>query len=219
MMIRVLIAEDHTLVRDGIRSILQRHEEISVVGEACDGVEAVAMAATLHPDVVLMDISMPLMNGVEATRTIKAQDARIVVLVLTAYDDDAYVFASLEAGAAGYLMKSLPGDQLAQAIRGAHEGEAVLAQAVASKVMARLMNSNGTDGLTPTAALTALEVEVLRLAGSGLANQAIAHELELSQRTVQLHLAHIFEKLRVGSRTEAVIIALKRGWLQLEQIQ
>lgn len=219
MTIRVLIAEDHTLVRDGIRTILQRHEEISVVGEARDGAEAVALAATLHPDVVLMDISMPGMNGVDATRSIKAQDARTTVLVLTAYDDDAYVFASLEAGAAGYLMKSLPGDELATAIRAAYEGEAVLAPAVARKVMARLANGRGAASAASAPALSAREVEVLRLAAGGMANQAIARELSLSPRTVQLHLAHIFEKLQVGSRTEAVIMALKRGWLQLDQIQ
>lgn len=218
MTISILIAEDHALVRDGIRAILQSESDITVVGEARDGAEAVLLAATLNPDVVLMDIAMPTMNGVEATRAIKAANPRATVLVLTAYDDDAYVFALLESGAAGYLMKSAPGDQLLAGIRAAYNGESVLSLSVARKVMPRFAGATNRNG-NPQSTLTTREVEVLRLAAQGMGNVAIAQELAVGARTVQFHLAQIFEKLRVGSRTEAVVVALKQGWLRLDQIQ
>jgi DNA-binding NarL/FixJ family response regulator len=218
MSIRVLMADDHILVRQGIRSVLDQLDGIDVVGEAGNGRCAVELVRELNPDVVLMDIAMPEMNGIEATTEIKKLSPRTAVLVLSAYDDDAYVFALLEAGAAGYLLKNAPVEELADAIRSVHKGESVLSPGVARKVLARFTRSQSEGGLD-AAPLSIREMEVLRIAASGLSNRAIAQELSLSPRTVQLHLEHIFEKMAVGSRTEAVVTALKRGWLRLEEIQ
>lgn len=218
MAIRILMAEDHVLVRQGIRSVLDQVDGLEVVGEASDGCAAIQLAAELRPDVVVMDIAMPGVNGVEATRQIKAASPRTMVLVLSAYDDDAYVFALLEAGAAGYLLKSAPVEELAAAIHSVNEGESVLSPSIARKVLTRFTRSHG-EGPDTAAPLSAREMEVLRFAASGLSNRGIAQELSLSPRTVQLHLEHIFEKMDVGSRTEAVVTALKRGWLRLEEIQ
>jgi two-component system, NarL family, response regulator LiaR len=217
--IRVLAADDHALVLKGIRNVLDEYPDIELVGEARDGEEVIALTESLHPDVVLMDIAMPHINGVEATRQIKAHSPRTVVLVLTAYDDDAYVFALLEAGAAGYLLKSELDQQLASTIQSVSAGEPVLSPSIARKVVGRF--ANGASGRGPAAAttLTGRELEVLRLAAGGLPNRAIANRLALSPRTVQLHLGRTFEKLDVGSRTEAVVAALKHGWLRLEEIE
>ncbi len=219
MVIRVLAADDHMLVRKGVRNVLDEHPDIELVGEASDGEEAVALTASLRPDVVLMDIAMPRLNGVEATRQIKARSPRTAVLVLTAYDDDAYVFALLEAGAAGYLLKSELDQQLAATIQAVNSGESVLSPSIARKVVRRLVGGAGGRGAASATALTDREIEVLRLAASGLPNRAIANRLSLSPRTVQLHLGRAFEKLNVGSRTEAVVAALKHGWLRLEEIE
>ena len=215
--IRIVIADDHALVREGTRQILEDHPGLVVAGEAQDGEEAVAIVSRLQPDVVLMDIAMPKMNGIEATRLIKKESPATSVLILTAYDDDQYIFALLDAGAAGYLLKNVRGEELAQAVRAVAEGESVLHPAIAAKVFKRYTRSDQAvdEEIEP---LTDRESEVLAMAARGLSNKMIARELSLSDRTVQVHLSNIFGKLSVASRTEAVITALKRGLLRLEEI-
>lgn len=219
MAIRVVMADDHALVREGIRNVLNRHPDIDVIAEASNGREAVALTLELRPDVVLMDIAMPEVNGIEATRQIKEQSPETVILVLTAYDDDRYVFALLEAGAAGYLLKNAHGDELISAIKEVHAGESILSPSVARKVLGKFIGSRGDRPAGEAATLTEREIEILRLAATGLPNKAIAEDLSVSPRTVQLHLAHVFQKLGVASRTEAVVTGLKRGWLHLEEIE
>lgn len=214
--IRILIADDHALVREGTRRILEREADLEVVGEAADGEEAVALAERLAPDVAVIDIGMPRLNGIEATRRIKEEHPEIGVLVLTVHDDDPYVYAILEAGAAGYLLKDVRGSELVDAVRSVRAGEAVLHPAIARKVLSRFRAAGGADeGGVP---LTGREVEVLRLAARGLSNKQIGARLGLSARTVQVHLGRIFRKLRVASRTEAVIHGLRRGWIRLEDL-
>jgi NarL family two-component system response regulator LiaR len=198
--ISVLLAEDHAIVREGTRELLQHEEDLEVVGEAGDGEEAVELATGLRPDVVIMDIAMPKLNGIEATKQIKA-----------------YIFALLEAGAAGYLLKNVRGRELIEAIRLVAAGEAVLHPIVARKVIDRFALS--PDRVDPGRALDQLterEMEVLKLAAKGMTNRAIARELVISVRTVQAHFYNIFSKLGVGSRTEAVVYGLRKGWLLLE---
>jgi DNA-binding NarL/FixJ family response regulator len=216
--IRIMLADDHVLVRQGTRELLEREEDLEVVAEAGNGEEAVRLARELSLDVVLMDIAMPVLNGIDATRRIKAFAPRISVLVLSAYDDDQYVFALLEAGAAGYLLKNVGADALVKAIRAVSAGEAVLDPGIARRVASRFARPGEArveDSLSEP--LTERELEVLRLAARGLKNQEIAGELSLSVRTVQTHLSNIFGKMGVGSRTEAVLEALKRGWLTLQE--
>ena len=213
--IRILLADDHIMVREGTRRILEREPDLKVVAEAGDGRETVALVERERPDVAIVDISMPVMNGIEATRGIKRLAPRTAVLVLTAYDDDEYVFAILEAGAAGFLLKNARGSELIDAVRRVHAGESVLHPAIAKKVLRRVVPSEA--GAEPANEnLTDRELDVLRLAGQGLSNRQIAEELVLSPRTVQAHMANIFGKLHVGSRTEAVMVGLRRGWLALE---
>jgi DNA-binding NarL/FixJ family response regulator len=215
--IRILLTDDHMLVRQGTRELLEREADLEVVAEAGDGEEAVRLACEHLPDVVLMDIAMPVLNGIDATRRIKAAVPRISVLVLSAYDDDQYIFALLEAGAAGYLLKNVSADALVKAIRAVAAGEAVLHPSIARRVLGRFARPpDARAGASPLESLTERELEVLRLAARGLKNQEIADELSLSVRTVQTHLSNIFGKMGVGSRTEAVLEALKRGWLALQ---
>lgn len=216
--IRIVIADDHALVREGTRQILEDHPGLVVTGEAQDGEEAVAMVARLQPDVVLMDISMPKLNGIDATRIIKKESPATSVLILTAYDDDQYIFALLDAGAAGYLLKNVRGDELAQAVRAVAEGESVLHPAIAAKVFKRYTRPDRVPVQEEVDRLSDRESEVLAMAARGLSNKMIARELSLSDRTVQVHLSNIFGKLGVASRTEAVITALRRGLLKLEEI-
>jgi NarL family two-component system response regulator LiaR len=215
--IKILLADDHVLVRQGTRELLEREEDMEVVAEAGDGEEAVRLAASRQPDVAIMDISMPKLNGIEATQQIKARHAGVAVLVLTAYDDDQYIFALLEAGAAGYLLKDVQASELVRAVRAVHQGESVLHPTIARKVInhfAQPVDKRLEENILD--ALTGRELEVLKLAARGMTNREIAQELVISVRTVQVHLSNVFSKMGVGSRTEAVLDALRKGWITLE---
>jgi DNA-binding NarL/FixJ family response regulator len=219
--IRILIADDHAVVREGTRRILEQEPDMEVVGEAGDGEEAVNLATSLKPDVAIVDVSMPKMDGIEATRRIKAACPSINVLILSAYDDDQFIFSLLEAGAAGYLLKSIRSRELIDAIRAVYSGESVLHPSIARKVLNRFVSTSDrpAESKEPLGMLSDREMEVLKLAAKGLSNQDIAEKLCLSIRTVQGHLGHIFNKLQVGSRTEAVVRALKEGWVTLDDVR
>ena len=218
--IKVLIADDHAVVREGTRRILEQEPDMEVVGEAGDGEEAVNLATSLKPDVAIIDIAMPKLDGIEATKRIKAAWPSINILILSAYDDDQFIFSLLEAGAAGYLLKSIRSRELIDAIRAVYSGESVLHPSIARKVLNRFVSASGKpEGQEPSGVLSDREMEVLRLAAKGLSNQDIAEKLYLSIRTVQGHLGHIFNKLQVGSRTEAVVRALKEGWVTLDDVR
>lgn len=216
--IRVVIADDHAVVRQGTRSLLEREEDIDVIGEAGDGEEAVKLIEQLRPDVAILDVSMPKMTGVEVTRTVKPICPATAILILSAYDDDEYVFALLEAGAAGYLLKDMDSKEVVQAVRKVYSGESVLHPVVARKVISRFATESKPETEKPTVDLSDREVEVLKLAARGMSNKDIAGQLFISVRTVQGHLASIFNKLGVGSRTEAIFQAVKRGHLSLEEL-
>jgi DNA-binding NarL/FixJ family response regulator len=216
--IRVLLADDHDLVREGTRELLEREEDLVVVAEAGDGEEAVRLTAKHGPDVTLMDIAMPKLNGIEATREIKAISPATAVLILTAYDDDQYVFALLEAGAAGYLLKNVRGRELVEAIRRVHAGESALHPVIARKVIDHFAHPGSPPtGQGKSAQLSDRELDVLRLAAKGMSNRDIARNLHLSDRTIQAHLSTTFTKMGVGSRTEAVVKALREGWLTFDE--
>jgi len=217
--IRILLAEDHVVVREGTRQLLEREQGFEVVGEAGDGEEAVQLASQLKPDVIIMDVAMPKLNGVEATKQIKELLPSTIVLVLTGYDYDEYIFSLLEAGAAGYLMKDVSGDQLISAIRAVYAGEAVLHPVVVRKLMARFKSrAAGTIEAQAQELLSQRELEVLKLAAKGISNKDIGEALFISVRTVQAHMRSIFNKLGVGSRSEAVFYGLKKGWFTLEDL-
>jgi len=219
--IRVVIAEDHSFVREATRQLLEQEPDIEIVGEAANGAEAVDLVSRLSPDVAILDISMPVMGGIEATERIKAVRPATAVLILTQYDDDQYVFALLAAGAAGYLLKDVPSTEIVRAVRSVHAGEPVLHPAIAKKVLARLgaeEHQERARGREDGELLTERERETLRLAACGMSNARIAARLLISLRTVQVHLTHIFQKLGVGSRTEAVITGLRLGLLRLEDL-
>lgn len=215
--ITVLLAEDHDIVREGTRQLLEAAGGISVVGEAGDGEEAVRLAGLLRPDVVVMDVRMPRMGGLEATRRLKAMGQVPRVLILSAYEDDEYVLPLLEAGADGYLLKTTRGAELAKAIRTVYEGRTALDPVVAGKVVSHLTSrQQGYRAEGMAEALTGREIEVLQAAARGMANKEIAEALCISSYTVQVHLRNIFGKLGVDNRTEAVTFALARGWIKLK---
>lgn len=214
-MIRVLLADDHALVREGTRRLLEAESDMQVVAEAASGEEAIDAAKKLRPDIAIMDMAMPGMGGIEATRAIKADCPGTAILVLSAYDDEPYLMALLDAGAAGFLLKSVHGQELVNAIRAVARGESVLQPSLAEKMMRRLSSSSDAT-LRSTNQLSEREFEVLRLAARGLPNKEIASRLGLSIRTVHSHLANIFMKMQVGSRTEAVLLALRQGMISLQ---
>lgn len=217
--IRILLAEDHKVVREGTRRLLESQSDFEVVGEASDGIEAVELAKKHKPQIIIMDVSMPRLNGIEATKQIKAVYPNMAILVLTGYDDDEYVFALLEAGAAGYLLKESSGEELIDAIRQVMTGEPVLHPKIMKKVLNRLRTPvEEPSAQTSSEVLSDREMEVLRLAAKGMSNMEIADSLTLSVRTVQTHLRSIFNKLGVGSRSEAIVYGLKKGWLTLEEL-
>jgi len=217
--IKILLVEDHVVVRQGTRQLLEREQDLEVIGEAGDGEEAVQLASQLKPDVIIMDVAMPKLSGVEATKQIKKLLPSTMVLVLTGYDYDEYIFSLLEAGAAGYLLKDVNGDQLIDAIRAVYAGEAVLHPVVARKLMSRFKSqTSGTTAARPQELLSQRELEVLKLAARGISNKDIGEALFISTRTVQAHMRSIFNKLGVGSRSEAVFYGLKKGWFTLEAL-
>lgn len=208
--VRLLIVDDHPIVRAGFEGILAGDPDLEVVGEAKNGREAVRLTSRLRPDVVLMDLRMPEMDGVEATAKIKAELPRTNVLVLTTYDSDADILRAIEAGATGYLLKDASRDELFRGVRAAARGEPVLAPSVTARLMKRA-SAPSRD------VLSAREIEVLELVGRGLSNKDLARKLHLSEATVKSHLIHIFDKLGVADRTAAVTVALERGILRLER--
>lgn len=216
--IRVVIADDHTLVREGTRKLLEQHDDMEVVGDAADGRAALAAIAETRPDVALVDIAMPELSGIEVTKQVKRSNPEVGVLILTVHDEDQYLFALLEAGAAGYLLKDVGGDELVHAIRSIHAGESVLHPAVARKVLDRFRPGSASDSPADRNPLSPRELQVLELAATGSSNKEIARELDLSVRTVHAHLGHVFEKLGVASRIEAVIHGLRRGWFELDEL-
>jgi NarL family two-component system response regulator LiaR len=218
--IKVLIADDHALFREGTRNLIDQEKDMKVIGEASDGEEAVKLVTELKPHVILMDIAMPIVNGIEATKQIKARFPKTAVLILTAYDNDQYIVALLEAGAAGYLLKDVSGRNLVNAIRAVFAGEAILHPSIASKVFSHFGKTTSLSSEEPAVIsdLSEREIEILKMAARGMSNQDIAIHLYLSRRTIQSHLANIFRKMDVGSRTEAVLQALRKGWLGLDDL-
>lgn len=216
--IRILIADDHPLLREAMRNAFEQHEDMEVVGEAGDGEEAVRLSAKLKPDIVIMDIVMPELNGIEATKKIRRESPSTAVLILTAYDDDRYIIGLLEAGAAGYLLKSARGQVLVDAVRTVHAGESVLHPAIIAKVLKYSIQTHGQAETRVAESISEREMEVLRLAAKGMSNKDIAKELYLTVRTVKAHLTNIFNKLDVASRTEAIVKGVKEGWLTLNDL-
>jgi DNA-binding NarL/FixJ family response regulator len=208
------------MLRQGTAEILRKEADIEVVGEADDGQQAIDLTLQLRPDIVVMDVRMPVLSGLEATRRIREDMPEVQVLVLTAYDDDQYVFSLLQAGASGYLLKTAPVYELVKAIRLVKSGESPLDPSIARKVVIRMTGDQGSripvGDETPIESLTFREQEVLHLLSRGLNNQAIAEALYISDRTVQAHLTNIFAKMGVSSRLEAVLTAIRRGWLTLD---
>jgi DNA-binding NarL/FixJ family response regulator len=216
MKIKILLAEDHKIVREGTRQLLEQAADMHIVGEAADGLEAIRLAAELHPDVVVMDVRLPKLNGIEATRAIAVRNPAIRILILSAYDDDSYVFPLLEAGASGYLLKTASGAELAEAIRRVWAGETALSPRITAKLVGRLGRRGPHRAAEGHAGLTEREMEVLQAAASGQPNKTIAGALAISPQTVQVHLRNIFSKLGVGSRSEAVAYAIRHGLISLE---
>jgi DNA-binding NarL/FixJ family response regulator len=213
--IRVLLADDHAVVRAGIRQFLEQADDIIVIAEADDGEMARDLIAQHKPDVAVLDIQMPKATGIEVTRWVRANHQEIGVLVLTAYDDDPYVIAVLQAGANGYVLKTASPLSIVQAVRDVHEGKSALDPAITGRLMAQIANRTPGD-LPGYEELTERELEVLALAGKGYTNKAIGVQLGISDRTVQGHLAKIYHKLHAGSRTEAVMKAVSLGLILAE---
>lgn len=212
--IRVLLADDHDVVRRGLQALLETEGDIEIVGEAVDGVEAVLKARSLRPDVILLDLQMPRKNGIEVIDEIKQENAEARILVLTSFSDDEKVFAAIKAGALGYLLKETSPSELLQAVRDVHIGESSLHPAIARKLI-RELNRPSTLPQSDEP-LTEREVEVLVNVAQGLSNQEIADDLVISERTVRTHVSNILSKLQLANRTQAALYALKEGLTTLE---
>jgi len=209
--IRLLLVEDHALVREGTREILERDPRLRVVGEAEDGPAALALVDELQPDIVLVDLDLPILNGIEVIRRIRARPNGPLAIVLSAYDDEDYVMAALSAGATGYLLKTAHADELISAIHAAAGGETVLQGSVGRTLLTRAQGPGQHEVLTER------ELEVLRLAAQGARTKQIAAQLMVSSRTVEGHLTSIFNKFGVSGRTEAIMYATARGWITLHR--
>jgi DNA-binding NarL/FixJ family response regulator len=216
--IRLLIADDHRLFRQGLRQLCELLGDFEVVGEAENGQEAVDLARRLKPDVILMDINMPILDGVQATHFITEENPSARVIILTMYRQDQYVLEAIKAGARGYLLKDIDEQELVNAVQAIHQGEAMINPSLASKVLdefRRLSEAVAeTEGIEQ---LTQGEMEVLRLVARGADNKTIAQQLALSERTVANRLSNVYQKLQVNSRTQAALVALRRGWATLDQ--
>jgi len=217
--IKIILADDHAVLREGMRNLLEREKDLEVIGEATDGEQAVRLVSQLKPDVVLMDIVMPGLSGIEATKQIKAISPATTVLILTAYSDIRYILGLLEAGACGYLLKSARSNDINEAIRAVHSGESVLDPIVTRKLLERVVGlPTGTEESEVKGDLSHREIEILRLASKGMSNKDIADSLFLSIRTVKSHLTNIFNKMGASCRTDAIIKGLKEGYITLDDI-
>ena len=214
---KVLICDDQALIRDGLEMLLKLERDVEVVGQARDGAEAVELVALHSPDLVLMDLKMPGMNGIEATRRIRTHHPGVRVLVLTTYDDDEWVLDAIRAGAAGYLLKDTPREEVLKAVRGTAEGKSFVDPAVAGKLLGQVAGQQTLPSSLLTDKLTPREVDVLRLLAQGLTNAEIAERIYLSEGTVRNHVSAILAKLDVPGRTQAAVIAIQHG-LGIEQI-
>ncbi len=216
--IRVLIVDDHRIVRQGLHHVCELAAGLTVVGEAANGREAIKLARQLQPDVILMDINMPTLDGVQATSHIVAANPSARVIILTMYRQDRYVFEAIKAGARGYLLKDVDEQDLVAAIRAVYRGEALINPSLAVKLLDEFRRlSQMADEAKDTENLTPAEMGVLRLVAQGAENRAIAEQLALSERTVANRLSTVYEKLHVNNRTQAALVALRRGWATLEQ--
>ena len=212
--IRLILADDHGMVRKGIREYLETDPRMEIVGEATDGEQALEMARTLLPDVVLLDVQMPRLNGIETARRIRAEKLPCAILLVSAYDDDPYVMSALQAGANGYVLKTAAPADLIKAVVTVRAGRLALDEGL-TQILARTLSAGGPGG-QPQAEVSPREREVLRLMAQGQTNKAIAARLDISDRTVQAHIANIFEKLSASSRTEAVMIGIRLGLISQE---
>ncbi|MBI4504760.1 MAG: response regulator transcription factor [Chloroflexi bacterium] len=212
-MARVLIVDDHPVVREGLSAMLSVQPDFEVVGEAGDGATAISMASELRPEVILMDLALPDMDGAEAIRRIRQADPAMRIVVLTAYDTDERIVEAVQAGAQGYLLKGAPREELFTALRVVHEGGSLLHPSIASRLLARV--SQLLDHEQPVEPLTEREMEVLQLMAHGARNKNIASQLCITERTVKFHVAAIFQKLEAHSRTEALAKAVQRGLVHL----
>ena len=208
--IRILLADDHAVVHAGIRQFLEQAEDMCVIAEADDGDDAQSLIAEHLPDVAVLDIQMPKATGIEVTRWIRKEHKNIGVLILTAYDEAPYIMAVLQAGANGYVLKTCSPQEIIQAVRNVHAGNSAIDATIMQKMMAQITVN---QEMQPIEKLTEREMDVLQLVGKGFTNKAIGVQLSISDRTVQGHLAHIFNKLQAASRTEAVMRAVSLGWL------
>lgn len=210
-MIKVIVCDDQALIRDSLGMLLNLERNIQVVGSAEDGAEAVQLVALHQPDLVLMDLKMPGMNGIEATRRIRAQYPEVKVLVLTTYDDDEWVFDAIRAGASGYLLKDTPREEVIKAVRGTVEGRSFVDPSVAGRLLNQVADQQTQPATLITDKLTERELDVLRLLARGFSNADIAARLHLSAGTVRNHVSAIFAKLDVSDRTQAAVIAIQHG--------
>ncbi len=211
--IRVLIVDDHPIVRQGLATVLDQQEDLIVVGQAVDGVDAVAQAQELLPDIILMDLQMPQMDGVEAIRRIIGERTGSRIIILTTYATDEYIFSGIEAGAQDYLLKDSPPDEVVTAIRTVHQGDSMIQPRVASRLLDRLGQLSHAH--PPETLLSVREIEVLQAMATGAANKEIANQLQIGQSTVKTHIVRIFNKLGVNGRLEAVSEGVKKGIIEL----